>query len=149
MKNIMKLVVAIAFTALSTSASAVSIGTVGSYDILLGSTTLDNSGAAYEEAWVESILLFDIDYDQLSDVDSGAEVWGQTNWLAVEGGVVGDWAFDLSDLNPDYFLVKVGDGEGTGVEQSHYLFSNSESMQWAFLNLDVFGPDVSLYNIGI
>jgi len=144
MENIKKLVAAFALTVFSASASAIPLATVGSYDTLLASQTLTNSGSGTEEAWIEGVLGFDIDYTQLDGISEGSF------WESVDGGVAGDYAFEFgAGLDPEYFLVKVGSGKGTAVDESHYLFSNSENMHWAFMNLSVFGEGVSLTNIGV
>ena len=150
MKTLLTTLFATAMLALSCNASAVTIANVGNYDTLVTTTdiifanpnTLPNSGA--EEAWIEGVLGFDVTYTQLSDTDSDGD-----NWVSVSDGVDGDYAFDLSPYNPEYFLVKVGGGGGTGTDETHYLFDNAVSMEWAFLNLEVFGDGVSLTNIGV
>ena len=144
MKNLMVAMVLVVF---STSASAILIEDVGpSYDELRGSYTLDNSGTATEEDWIEFILGEDIVYNQLAELVSEG-----SNWVSVTDGVAGDYALDFSgfDIDPVYFLVKVGGGDGTGTDETHYLFENLESLQWGFVNLGWFGDTVQLDNIGI
>ena len=46
----------------SLNAGAVLMSEVGPYDIKLGEDRLANSGSATEEAWIEGIIGFDIDY---------------------------------------------------------------------------------------
>lgn len=129
--------------AFATNAFAVPIATVGTQDTLLDQTSII-SGSATEEAWIESVLGFDIDYTQL---DPGSD---SSNWESVVGGVLGDYAFDFGSGNePAYFLVKLGGGGGAGATNSHFLFTNFASLQWAFVNLRDFGSDVILTNIGI
>ncbi len=134
----------------SAGVSAVMIGEVGSYDSLLDSITqgdplLPNSGENNEEAWIESVLGFDITYTQLGAESEGSE------WQAVTGlgSAAGDYAFDFgASYIPDYFLVKTGGGS-TGTTDTHFLFENNNSDNWAFLNLSVFGEGVSLTNISV
>jgi hypothetical protein len=114
-------------------------------DTLLGQTTLGNSGSANEENWIESVLLMDIDYTQLDDSSSEGD-----NWEAVVGGAAGDYAFQFTASDePEYFLVKTGNGSGNGVDDSHYLFQNNGSLNWAFVNLSIFGEAVSITNIDV
>ncbi len=120
---------------------AVPIGTVGSRDVLRAQTNLSNSGSGNEESWIESVLGKDITYSQLGG--SGA-----SSWEAVVGGTSGDFAFNLGAA-VSHFLVKVGGGKGTGTSNTHFLFNNKNSLQWAFVNLSNFGSGVKLHNIGI
>lgn len=137
-----KYLMALGLAVFSANASAVLIGEVGVYDELVTSVgvmdnpdTLDNSGSGTEEAWIEDVLGMDIDYTQLAGSD-------YTAWEEVDGGAVGDVAFDLSDYDPDYFLVKVGGGGGAGTTDTHFLFENNDSRDWGYINLSVFGDDV-------
>jgi len=147
MKNIMNLVITMALAIFSMNASAVLIADAGpNYDTLRGAYTLDNSGSLTEEYWIESILGEDIAYNQLDELISEG-----SNWEAVTDGVAGDYALDFSGIvvDPAYFLVKVGGGDGTGTDETHFLFENLESLQWGFINLGWFGDAVQLDNIGI
>jgi len=130
----------------NSAAITTTIADVGpNYDILLGSTTLGNSSAAGEQAWVESVLGFDVTYTQLTEAESGGDIVG--NWISV-GNIAGDYAFELTPYNPEYFVVKVGAGKNDPVF-THYLFDNAISMEWAFLNVnDSFGEGVVIKNIG-
>lgn len=133
----------------SMNAFALIINTdVGSLDFKIAQTTLVSSGAAIEEAWIESELGFDVDYMQFEDSASGA-----ANWEAVYDGtslLLGQYAFEFtSNLDPLYYLIKVGDGSGTNAADSHFLFQNEDSLNWAHIILTDFGPDVSVFNVGI
>jgi hypothetical protein len=165
MKNLLNLTLVLVTSFYALTASAVLISEVGTLDTLVvvdedvelvefafdntdsvvtNGQTLANSGN--EEAWVEDVLGFDIDYSQITN--SG------TNWQSVEDsfGVVqlGEYAFDLgSTYTGEWFLIKLGNGNGNGTEFSHYLFENSAELDWAYLSLSVFGPDVKLENIGV
>lgn len=129
---------------ISANASAVLLGTVGSYDTVKAQDSLGNSSIADEKMWIESILGIGVDYAKLgsSDGDSGA-------WEDVTDGAAGDYAFDLGmGADPAYFLVKVGGGGGTGTSNTHFLFENIANLQWAFVNTRFFGM-VKIENIGI
>ncbi len=124
------------------SASAIPIATVGTIDNLFAHESI-NSGDASEEAWIESKLGLGVTYTKL--LNSGGSAW-----QGVVGGAAGDYAFDFgAGIEPLYYLVKVGGGGGTGTIDTHFLFTNNDSLQWAYLNLSMFGPDVSLTNIGV
>lgn len=135
----------------SAGASAVAITDVGSYDTLLDSITqgepgLPSSGEGNEELWIESVLGFDVTYTQLDGSSSGS------NWEMVTGigAVAGDYAFNFGmEFAPDYFLIKTGGGSGTGVTDTHFLYENNNSDNWAFLNLSDFGEGVSLDNVSV
>lgn len=132
---------------LSLNANAVLMSEVGSYDVKIAEDTLASSGSAIEEAWIEGILGFDIDYTQWSDASSEGDTPG--NWESVTDGAEGDYAFDFGLDEPIYYLIKTGGGSGAGADETHYLFENSVEMNWAYLNLSDFGSGVSLTNIGI
>lgn len=143
MKKTMKLFMAAGLVVFSANSLAVSLFSVGGYDTLLGSGTLTKSGSATEEAWIESVLGFDIVYTQLPS--SGA-----SELESVTGGVAGDFAFDFdAGIDPAYFLVKVGNGGGTGTVDSHFLFDNEASLLWVFINIVDFGSNVKLTNFGV
>ena len=150
MLNFIKLIMVTALTSFSANTSAYLLADVGpDYDSLIGQATLSNSGS--EETWVEDTLTalmgspVDITYNQLTDAVSDG-----SNWQSVIGGVSGDYAFDFGEgTDPDYFLVKVGGGNGTNTVDTHFLYDNEDSMRYAFVNLIDFGPDVSLTNIDV
>jgi hypothetical protein len=141
--KLISFITTVVLAAFSVNASAVLMSTAGSLDTLLAQTTLSNSGSSNEEAWIESVLGIDITYSQLSG--SGASAWE-----AVTDGSSGDYAYDFgTGVEPEYFLVKVGGGGGTGTSDTHFLFDNNNFKQWAYVNLVQFGSGVSLTNIGI
>jgi hypothetical protein len=111
---------------------------VGDVDLFRASTTLSDSSDAAEEAWVESILGFDV---SLSDkYDSGGSDW---TLLDNEDDV---YATAL-DTSPNFFLIKLGTG-GTSID-SHYLFENIGDLDWGVVDFSVAGVDFSIKNIGI
>lgn len=141
---------ALALAVFSVNVAAIPIDTVGDYDevydsVNQGTVELPDSSSTHEEAWIESVLGRDIVYSQ-NDGTSGGLYWEQVTGV---GAVAGDYAFYLGAGEAGYYLIKIGGGAGAGAEYTHYLFENNDSMQWAFLNLRVFGPDVSLTNIDI
>jgi hypothetical protein len=140
----------------ASGASAVLMSEAGSYDNLIAQTTLADSSAAGEEAWIEQALsdylgyAVNVDYTQLGSVSAGDTT--DTNWEAVTGtgSSAGDYAFDFgSGEEPPYYLVKLGGGAGAGADDTHYLFENFGDLQWAYVNLSWFGDNVSSANIGI
>jgi hypothetical protein len=153
MLNLIKLMVAMALASFSFNASAYALADVGTQDTLLAADTLGSSGSATEAAWVEDTLRDlgllgaseSIDYTQFSDTSSEG-----ANWEAVVGGASGDYAFEFDiGFNPEYYLLKVGGGRGAGADATHHLYTNLESLQYAYVNLSDFGEGVSLTNIGI
>ncbi len=143
MNIIRSLFSAVVLLVFSTSAFAVLMGVAGSVDDKIAQTTLGSSGEAVEEAWIESVLGFDITYTQLT-------TGGGANWEPVSDGAAGDYAFDFgSGVEPDHFLVKLGGGGGAGADNSHFLYDNLLTMQWAYVNLADFGSGVSLMNVGV
>jgi hypothetical protein len=125
---------------LSSGASALLLSEVGNYDEKLFSTTLTNSNENGEKAWIEDVLDTTIIYSKI-DV-------GGVAWEAVTDGQEGDYAYDFgANFTLNYFLVKVGGGNGNGTDFTHFLFENKAEDRYAFLNLSVFGKDVSLTNV--
>ena len=145
MLNLIKLMVVVALSTFSVNALAIPLATVGTQDTLLASDTLKNSGFKTERDWIQDVLGVSIDYTQLS-----GSVSDGSNWEAVDSGVAGDYAFKFDiGFNTAYYLLKVGGGNGTGTEETHYLYNNLDSLQYAFINLSDFGANVKLDNIGV
>jgi hypothetical protein len=137
-----KALATISLLAVAANASAIPIATVGTIDDLLAHASI-NSGDASEEKWIEDVLHEDISYTKLGSSGGAA-------WQSVTGGASGDYAFDFgAGGGPLYYLVKVGGGKGTGTIDTHFLFENNSSMRWGFINLSMFGSNVSLTNIGV
>lgn len=133
----------------SAAAMAVPVATVGSVDLLRGSTFLADSGAATEQAFVDSILgagtyTLTGKFDDLGDIpNSGFE--------PVVGGAADGFAFDFGagtctpgefagvcSTNPDFFLIRIGTGGSPDATDTHYLFENLSSTQWAYVLLSQF-----------
>ncbi len=119
-------------------AQALTITDVGGEDTFLDSTTLANSGDAFEEAWVESVLGFDVTLD--ASYDSGAP-----DWQLIDGTT--DVYASMLTTDPLYFLLKIGTG-GTTLD-SHYLFQNVGDLSWAVVDFSDVGIDFSVQNISI
>ncbi|WNO09878.1 hypothetical protein [Teredinibacter sp. KSP-S5-2] len=117
---------------------ALAITDVGGIDSFIASADLGNSGDATEEAWVESILGYDVDY--MTSYDSFGSDW---TLLDGESDV---YAAELSG-SPSHFLIKIGTG-GTDL-LSHYLFENNEDFTWAVVDFSDAGIDFAENNISI
>jgi hypothetical protein len=126
----------------ATSASALTYGSieVGERDILLGSTALSSSGDSTELAWVQSFFNYTITLD--TKYDTSDSNWHLTN----ESGT---YAMAL-DTNPEFFMIKTGNlGKQKGLTNTHFLFDNRASIEWAVLNLsESFGTGYTINNVG-
>jgi hypothetical protein len=140
MKNLIKLIAVMALSSFSINASAYILSEVGSYDVVKYQATLSNSGNA-EKNWVKSIFGADYDYMQLTNSNG-------SNWESVTDGVAGDYAFDIG-FEPTFYLLKLGGGNGTGTDDTHYLLENKGVLSKAFINLSFFGEGIKLDNISV
>lgn len=137
MKHLKNFII-LAALVISGSAWSLAITDVGSIDHFIASDTLTNSGDGTEEAWVESILGFDV---ILSDkYDSYGSDW---TLLENEDDI---YAAALA-TSPNFFLIKLGNG-GTTLE-SHYLFENLGDLDWGVVDFSSVGVDFSIKNISI
>jgi hypothetical protein len=137
MKHLNIFIILVAFV-ISGPAWSLAMTDVGDIDLFRASTTLDDSGDAEEEAWVEGVLGFDV---SLSDkYDSDGSDW---TLLDNEDDV---YATEFS-TSPNFFLIKLGTG-GTTLE-SHYLFENIGNLDWGVVDFSVTGVDFSIKNISI
>ena len=145
---IKKLLITASILCWSFGVNAVPIADTGAIDGLVGQVTqgsaaLPNSGAGSEESWIESVLGYDVDYTQLAGS-------GSSSWESVIGGNACDYAFQFgTGLGPVHYLIKVGNGNGSGTDDSHYLFENLGNLNWAYVNLSFFGQGVTLSNVGV
>jgi hypothetical protein len=128
-KNILGLLAALALTA-SAPAWSIPIGAVGSADTLLASTDLGNSGEGTEASWISGVLGFAVSFADKTECEVGC------SWEAVTGGGAGLYALELIDT-PNYFLVKTGNGSSTG--DTHFLFQNVASLDYAVFSLAQLG----------
>ncbi|WNO09879.1 PEP-CTERM sorting domain-containing protein [Teredinibacter sp. KSP-S5-2] len=117
---------------------SLAITDVGGVDRFIASSDLRNSGSATEEAWVESILDFDVTFNTSYDSNG-------SDWTLLDG--MSDVYAASINTASDYFLIKLGTG-GTSL-QSHYLFENIGDLDWAVVDFSAAGIDFSIKNISI
>jgi hypothetical protein len=126
--------------ALSSAAWSIALSTVGGRDTLLAQTTLANSGAGTEIAWIEGVLgisLGDFNYMQ-TDVTAA-------DFVQVDD-VAGLFAFELAQPS-DWFLVKIGNNSGS--PDTHFLFDNEFDLHYATVDLVAMGfSSRNIRNIG-
>ena len=118
----------------------VSVGDVGSEDILKGVGVqgvdpLLSSGDADEVAWVNSILGTSFTKDDLLKTNAeGDDSADWVNWYQVGDVDSKVFAFDFVSDYPQYFFIKVGVGTNDPI-YTHFLFQNIEELQWGVVNL--------------
>jgi VPDSG-CTERM motif len=126
----------------ATNASAITTAVVGSADTLIAADNLGNSGN--EEEWIEGILGFDVDYEQIP----GSDGENSPNWDAVTDDPAGTdlWAFNFGAGNGgDYFLIKTGNIlSGPYAGETHFLYQNLASLQYAVIDLLELGGDITI-----
>lgn len=109
---------------------------VGSPDVLIGISLLDNSGDALEVAWVNDVLKLTGDaaftVDDLVKTESDDPEWA--NWFSVGDTGSGAFAFEFVTEQPEYFYLKVGVGKDDP-QYSHLLFENVDSLNWGVVTL--------------
>jgi hypothetical protein len=98
---------------------------VGDVDTLLTWAALDKSGDGTELAWVQNYFN---DYTITLDYKTDAMNWLPTN----EAGL---YAIGFTTYEPEYFLVKTGNGIETLDDATHFLFSNDTNLGWGVINL--------------
>lgn len=107
------------------SAASKTFAEVGSnLDLLEYSTNLGNASEAAELAWVNSVLGGGYTFDA-KDEDLDGE------WFDITG-YAGYWAHALTTA-PAYFLVKTGNIDGN--PDTHFLYQNLTSLDWAVIDL--------------
>lgn len=121
---------------------------VGSLDVFIDRTCLQNSGEEYERKWVESVLNFKIEFldkynfNEKSSSDS-------IQWLSSDQD---NSVFALYLVErPEYFLVKTGNNKknNSGLDYTHFLFKNEIGLDWAVIDLaSTFGINYSIQEIG-
>ena len=105
---------------------------VGNVDSIIASTNLGNSGDATQIAWVESILGFNVNFDYKND--------GAFSWTQVDDN---SNLFAQSLLtDPDYYLIKLGNGNFTG--DTHVLYENFDDLSYAVIDLDLLGQGATI-----
>ncbi|HEY9134625.1 MAG TPA: PEP-CTERM sorting domain-containing protein [Pseudomonadales bacterium] len=132
-----KLAALITALVLSTSSWAYMVGTtdVGGVDSIFAHNTLADSSAAGEEAWVESLLGYDVAISYKNDATSWSLVNGETSI----------YASGLSSPTA-YYIVKFGNGGISGLD-SHYLYQNLDELMYAVIDLDLVSTAHN-FNIG-
>ena len=138
MKTVVQLLLVIALFTFASTASALTIGAIGGYDVLEGSFVSANSGDATEEDLIlgafSHITDFSVgNYEKVDTSDS-------TLWVNVTGifvnGVDGEevttyYAYDLGTIESAYFLIKTGN---TGTSYDTYVYDNVDLRQYAVVN---------------
>jgi hypothetical protein len=133
---------------ISFGAAAVPVSTVGSLDVLVESTFLNNSSMAAENAFVQDALGESYTLTGKYELLGGA-------WQSVDG-VDGGYALRFDDVrcttgtcstSPDYYLVKLGVGSSDDGTPDTYLFQNMAAFDWAYIQLQQFAG-VENMNIG-
>jgi hypothetical protein len=129
---------AIALLGLSSVASAIPISTTGGADTLVDWALLGNSGDSTETQFIADYLGVDASTLLFSKpLNSGGEDGG---WQTVDGDP-SLYAFDLSAYSPSMFLIKTGANVTLAGQQDifdTFLFSNTDSTDWAVIDLDLF-----------
>jgi hypothetical protein len=98
---------------------------VGAVDTKLFEASLSNSGDATELAWVNSLGLGTFTISAKYDTTSGG-------WMATNSPFT--YAFDL-ETDPAYYLIKIGAGSSLTDHDTHFLFQNNASSNYAVINL--------------
>jgi hypothetical protein len=139
-KSITRLLVLGTTLALSSTAWSIPLSTVGGADTILAQTTLPNSGAETEIAWIEGVLGVSLDafnYTQTS-VTAG-------DWMAVDNNP-SLFAFELAGP-AEWFLIKIGSNSGS--PSTHFLFDNETDLYYATVDLIAMGFSTrNISNIG-
>jgi hypothetical protein len=139
-KSLIKSLILTSAFALSAAAWSIPLSTVGGRDTLLAQTTLPNSGADTEIAWIEGVLgisLADFNYMQ-TDVTAA-------DFMQVDDNP-GLFAFELAEPS-DWFLVKIGNNSGSA--NTHFLFDNIFDLYYATVDLIAMGfSSKNISNIG-
>lgn len=117
----------------------------GSIDEFIGSDKLKNSGEEQEKSWVEKVLGFEVVFVNKEEFDDDLG-----SWIHIDSNAGKQiYAFNIPD-KPEYFLIKTGNNknENYGLERTHFLFKNSDGFDWAVVDLEMFGADYTIKNIG-
>ncbi len=129
---------------------------VGDEDKWLGSTGLGKSNEQTEVEWINKFLK-DLKLENENRFTSqdlvkteflgSREKEGVTDpWFQVydSGQVVENtWAFRLATYQPQYWLIRTGNG-ATGGGDTHHLFQNNESLDWGVFSFDVYLKKLNL-----
>ena len=119
---------------------------VGYADAIKASTTLLDSSAAGELAWVQSILGSSFTVAYLAGYDSFDWLPTKVSPTFVSAPLV--WALPLPTPT-DYYFIKIGTG-GTLLTNDHILYTNLASKDYAVIDISSWpGYDASAKNINI
>lgn len=139
----------IALLALSSTASAIPITTTGGADSLVYWDLLGNSGGGSEQQFIADYLNVDVGsltYTQLAN--SGGE---DNAWQTVDN--YDDlFAFNFGTASPALFLIKTGNNVTLPGEEGifdTFLFSNTDSLNWAVVDLGLFTRERGNVEIGM
>ena len=112
---------------ISSSGAAITLADVGDPDDLIAvgnGAGLDSEAA--EINFIYTVTGVDVEFYYKYDTASELDALNITN---LNSG----WAWDFDLFTPDYYLVKVGKGEGAAIEYSHWLFANNFNTQYAYI----------------
>ncbi len=101
---------------------------VGGVDTLLASASLKNSGDKTELNWVQGVL--DEKFG-ITDVTLDAKYDSMT-WYTTDQA--NTYAIDFQTYNPEFFLIKIGDGNLLS-PIDYFLFENTPELAWGVVNL--------------
>jgi len=141
MQSILKLSTILFGLAYSISATAFTIDSysidVGDVDNIIatasvGDPFLDGNSEANQQIWVESILGFDVNFNDKID--------GAFNWTQVDDNPNLYAQALLTD--PAYYLIKLGSGSFTG--DTHVLYENFDDLSYAVIDLDLLGQGATI-----
>ena len=131
------ILLAVAFLMNPTASKALSLDAVGGVDNFIDNTSLGDSGDQTEIDWVNSVL-----GTNFTKSDFTKETTNEgAGWAQIDSSKI--YAYDVSDISPEYFLVKIGakpDAPDT------FLYENIGDLGWAVINLE--GTDFTIKNIG-
>jgi hypothetical protein len=126
--------------AMSSAAWSIPLSTIGGADMVIARTTLPNSGAQTEIAWIESVLGLSLDGFDYTQNNVTAQ-----DWEAVDGNP-GLFALELAGSS-DWFLVKIGNNSGS--PDTHFLFNNEFARNYAAVDLIAMGFSIrNIANVG-
>jgi hypothetical protein len=143
-KLLVRLVTGVLVLGMAGMAQALTMDDVGEVDKLIAETNLGNSGEATELTWVNDTLFAlklgdGHDFVFKDEMDENASEW-QT---IIDGESV--FAYETED-EPAYFLIKTG--KNSGSINTHFLFDNLNSIDWAVISLLAMGfSDSNILNI--
>ena len=121
-------------------ALTLTMGDVVQVDKFRYSADLGNSNEADELAWINNVLGL-TGTDKYVDYTKDEDLSG--DWTHI---IDTTYAYGVADT-VEYFLIKIGVKPGN---DSHFLFENLDSLNWAVINLNdpAFGDGVVIRNIG-